>query len=258
MGVVSGPLIPIRYSPNVSTVSCGSQSPVALNAFSPASTSFHAIFLPDFPAAASSTSCAAGQMSTPVPSPSMKGMMGSSGTLSWPSVSVIFSGIGAPTYSGRSLRRRLPAARALAPPPLTRPHARLMDGGDDDECDEVDHEDGARPDPDGPAGERSRSVADARERHAARFAAFGCGCDGVPAERAHRVDVRRTGCRFGAHACLLSVLRSAASTALRNSIAIVVGPTPPTRGVIAPATSSQRSSTSGSSLRPSYRTPPPT
>ena len=34
--------------------------------------------------------------------------------------------------------------------------------------------------------------------------------------------------------------RSAASTALRNNIAIVVGPTPPTRGVIQPATSSQR------------------
>jgi hypothetical protein len=45
--------------------------------------------------------------------------------------------------------------------------------------------------------------------------------------------------------------RSAASTALRNSRAIVVGPTPPTRGVIAPATSSHDSSTSGSSFLPS-------
>ncbi len=45
--------------------------------------------------------------------------------------------------------------------------------------------------------------------------------------------------------------RSAASTVLRNSIAIVVGPTPPTRGVIQPATSSQRSSTSGRRRRPS-------
>ena len=78
---------------NVSTVSSGSQLPVALNAFSPASTSFHSIFLPKFAAAASITSCAAGQMSTPVPSPSMYGMMGSSGTCSRPSVSVIFSGI---------------------------------------------------------------------------------------------------------------------------------------------------------------------
>jgi hypothetical protein len=64
-----------------------------LKAFSPASTSFHAIFLPNLPAAASITSCAAGQMSMPVPSPSMNGMIGSSATLSWPSVSVIFSGI---------------------------------------------------------------------------------------------------------------------------------------------------------------------
>ena len=52
--------------------------------------------------------------------------------------------------------------------------------------------------------------------------------------------------------------RSAASTAFRNSIAIVVGPTPPTRGVIQPATSAHASSTSGSSLRPFVRTPPPT
>ena len=36
------------------------------------------------------------------------------------------------------------------------------------------------------------------------------------------------------------------------------GPTPPTRGVIQPATSSQDSSTSGRSLRPSYWTPAPT
>jgi hypothetical protein len=43
-----------------------------------------------------------------------------------------------------------------------------------------------------------------------------------------------------------------------NSIATVVGPTPPTRGVIAPATSLQASSTSGRSFLPSYRTPPPT
>ena len=69
-GVVSGPLIPMRYSRNVSTVSSGSHEPVASNAFCPASTSFHAIVLPCFAAAASMTSCAAGQMSTPVPSPS--------------------------------------------------------------------------------------------------------------------------------------------------------------------------------------------
>ena len=75
-GVVSGPLMPMRYSRNASTVSSGSQSPVSSNAFWPASTSFHSIVLPCFAAAASSTSCAAGQMSTPVPSPSMNGMIG--------------------------------------------------------------------------------------------------------------------------------------------------------------------------------------
>ena len=60
--------------------------PVAglLNAFSPASTSVHAMVRPSgrrrrrYPRAA-------GQMSTPVPSPSMKGMMGSVGTLRAPS-----------------------------------------------------------------------------------------------------------------------------------------------------------------------------
>ena len=41
--------------------------------------------LPYLAAAASSTDFAAGQISTPVPSPSMKGMMGLSGTASVPS-----------------------------------------------------------------------------------------------------------------------------------------------------------------------------
>ena len=67
----------------------GSQSPVALNAFSPASTSFHSIVLPCLEAAASSTSCAAGQMSTPVPSPSMNGMIGLSETWSAPSAPIV-------------------------------------------------------------------------------------------------------------------------------------------------------------------------
>src|SRR5260221_3492272 len=104
IGVVSGPLIPIRYSRKVSTVSSGSHEPVALNAFSPASTSFHAIFLPYFAAAASMTSCAAGQMSTPVPSPSTYGMIGSSETDSTPSeFIVILSGMG-PTLVAAELR----------------------------------------------------------------------------------------------------------------------------------------------------------
>ena len=77
--------MPIRYSLKTSTVSWGSQSPVSLKAFSPASTSFHSMVRPYLAAAASRTSLAAGQMSTPVPSPSMKGMMGVSVTLSEPS-----------------------------------------------------------------------------------------------------------------------------------------------------------------------------
>ena len=85
IGVVSGPLIPIRCERKVSTVSSGSQLPVSSKAFWPASTSFQAMECPCLAAAASRTSLAAGQMSTPVPSPSMKGMMGSSGTWSVPS-----------------------------------------------------------------------------------------------------------------------------------------------------------------------------
>src|SRR5580692_8588217 len=84
-GVVSGPLIPMRCSRKAATVSSGSQSPVSSKAFCPASTSFQATLWPCLAAAASRTSLAAGQMSTPVPSPSMKGMMGSSGTWSVPS-----------------------------------------------------------------------------------------------------------------------------------------------------------------------------
>ena len=45
--------------------------------------------------------------------------------------------------------------------------------------------------------------------------------------------------------------RSADSTRLRKRRAIVVGSTPPTRGVILPATASQASLTSGRSFRPS-------
>src|SRR5689334_533375 len=94
IGVVNGPLMPIRYSRKTSTVSSGSHEPVASNAFWPASTSFHTIFLPCLAAAASITSCAAGQMSTPVPSPSTYGMMGSSGTDKVPSACIaIFSGM---------------------------------------------------------------------------------------------------------------------------------------------------------------------
>ena len=50
-GVVNGPLMPMRYSLKTSIVSCGSQSPVSLKAFSPARTSFQEMDLPYFFAA---------------------------------------------------------------------------------------------------------------------------------------------------------------------------------------------------------------
>ncbi len=53
-------------------------------------------------------------------------------------------------------------------------------------------------------------------------------------------------------------LRSAARTALRRSMARVMGPTPPRRGVIHPATSATDSSTSERTLRPSHVVPAPT
>ena len=83
---IKGPLMPIRCSRKAVTVSSGSHSPVSSKAFCPASTSFQAIERPCLAAAASKTRRDAGQMSTPVPSPSMKGMMGWSGTVNCPSL----------------------------------------------------------------------------------------------------------------------------------------------------------------------------
>src|SRR5438552_17680805 len=91
-GVVSGPLMPTRYSRNASTVSSGSQLFDCLKLFSPAKTSIHAIFfLPPyaFATAASITRTLARQMSGPVPSPSMNGMIGLSGTTNCPARRVI-------------------------------------------------------------------------------------------------------------------------------------------------------------------------
>src|SRR6267378_180566 len=87
-GVVSGPLIAMRCSRIAASVSSGSQLPVLLNDFSPARTSRQTILRlpPDVLAtAASKTLADARQMSGPVPSPSMNGMMGWSGTIQWPS-----------------------------------------------------------------------------------------------------------------------------------------------------------------------------
>src|SRR2546429_9918713 len=86
-GVVGGPLMATRKSRIASTVSFGSHSLNALNAFSPAKTSNHATRR--FPryahsTAASNTRRDAFQMSRPVPSPSMNGIIGASGTCSSP------------------------------------------------------------------------------------------------------------------------------------------------------------------------------
>ena len=86
-GVVSGPLSETRKSRAASTVSFGSHCLNVLNAFSPAKTSNHATrrFPPyAFSTAASNTRRDAFQMSLPVPSPSINGIIGLSGTCSFP------------------------------------------------------------------------------------------------------------------------------------------------------------------------------
>ena len=109
IGVVSGPLMPTRCVRNASSVSSGSQLPVWLKAFSPASTSLHWILrLPPyaFATAASNTRTEARQMSGPVPSPMMKGSTGASGTRSFPDASsVMFSAMG--RRFSRSAPRRI-------------------------------------------------------------------------------------------------------------------------------------------------------
>ena len=92
--------MPMRCVRKVSTVSSGSQLPVSRKAFSPARTSFHSMVLPYFLAAASITNCAAGQMSTPVPSPSMKGMMGLSETCRTPWASEVMMSAMPSSYAG--------------------------------------------------------------------------------------------------------------------------------------------------------------
>src|SRR5487761_1466749 len=87
-GVVSGPLNETCYSRQAATVSSGSQLLNWRFDFSPANTSIQWILRRPpyaFCTAASITRTLARQMSGPVPSPSMKGMMGFSGTTSLPS-----------------------------------------------------------------------------------------------------------------------------------------------------------------------------
>src|SRR2546426_2694372 len=103
-----------------SRVSSGSQFPVCLNAFSPASTSSHSTrrFPPDtFVSTASNTRCEARQMSGPVPSPSIYGITGRSGTTQRPS-----------RKSMRSPIPRAPPAPRRAPPGRIRAEARRHEG----------------------------------------------------------------------------------------------------------------------------------
>src|SRR5204863_6626686 len=91
-GVVSGPLIATLYAFTASSVSVGSHSPAAFFAFSPARISNHASRrAPPYAlaTAASKTRTLARQMSGPVPSPSMKGIIGLSGTTRRPPFRVI-------------------------------------------------------------------------------------------------------------------------------------------------------------------------
>src|SRR4051812_29135116 len=87
-GVVSGPLMPTKYVLKAASVSSGNQLSNSVFDFSPAYTSAQAIFfLPpnSFATAASRTRTLARQMSGPVPSPSMNGMIGWLGTSRVPS-----------------------------------------------------------------------------------------------------------------------------------------------------------------------------
>jgi hypothetical protein len=86
--------MPTLNSVSARNVSSGSHSPVRSFAFSPARISIQAIARAPsyaFAMAASTTRWVARQMSGPIPSPSMKGMMGRSGTRRTPSPEVMGS-----------------------------------------------------------------------------------------------------------------------------------------------------------------------
>ena len=90
-GVVSGPFILTTYSLSASIVSFGSQVSLSyfLVAFSPQYTSIHSIFfLPPYAilTALLTTFIIGGVISTPIPSPSIKGITGLSGTSNLPSL----------------------------------------------------------------------------------------------------------------------------------------------------------------------------
>src|SRR5690606_10254071 len=92
IGVVKGPLMPTRYSLNVFNVSSGNQLPVSLKAFSPAKTSFQIIErLPAYAllTAASNTRTEAFQISGPIPSPIMNGIIVLLGTFNFPFAPIV-------------------------------------------------------------------------------------------------------------------------------------------------------------------------
>src|SRR6516165_9282327 len=92
-GVVRGPLIEIRNSWIAASVSSGNQLPNFWKDFSPAKTSYQTTLrepFDTFSIAASKTSCEAFQISRPVPSPSMKGIIGLLGTTRFVPLKVIF------------------------------------------------------------------------------------------------------------------------------------------------------------------------
>src|SRR5882762_236662 len=123
-GVVSGPLIEIRKSRTASTVSSGNHCLNALNAFSPANTSNHATrrFPPyAFSTAASNTRRDAFQISLPVPSPSINGIIGLSGTFNTPpSYPIAFPspGTATPLYAFFITVPRSPPSLALGAQPF--------------------------------------------------------------------------------------------------------------------------------------------
>ena len=88
-----------KWSLMISRVSSGNQLPVWSKDFLPAKTSVQATFFwPEkaLSTAASKTAWAFFQMSKPTPSPSIKGMMGWSGTTKRPFSNTIFSAIISP------------------------------------------------------------------------------------------------------------------------------------------------------------------
>ena len=113
-GVVIGPFRATTYSRIAPRVASGSISPYWNIAFSPAGTGYHAIFRrpPDASTAASTARTPARTTSGPIPSPSINGTMGSSGTRSPASEMRILC----PRSGGRRTRRSegMPAPQSLS------------------------------------------------------------------------------------------------------------------------------------------------